>query len=253
MSTPGTPIKFRCFQCGKTLKVSSSRAGQTVSCPSCSAELIVPEAPAEAPAAEVAHAPAAPESPLAFLNLNTESAPAHPAAEPAAFFPSIQTEPSAPAAEPAFSIRTEPPPKVAAMPTKTASPKPAPPAPKPVAPMPPLPPSHANEPFFPSIQTESPSAATHAEPVASPFPMIQAEPDPIRHEAAAHRTTPAPASSSSSAPIAVADRGLRRNDVVLPRTAVVLWTFMVLVAVVSAFAAGLLLGHFVWVKPLPPA
>ncbi len=47
----------------------------------------------------------------------------------------------------------------------------------------------------------------------------------------------------------------RRNDVLMPRTALVLWSFVMLVALVFAFTAGLLTGHFLW-KPhtlTPPA
>jgi hypothetical protein len=41
----------------------------------------------------------------------------------------------------------------------------------------------------------------------------------------------------------------RRSDVVLPRTAVVLWSFFVLLALVLAFASGLLAGHYLWTSP----
>jgi hypothetical protein len=39
---------------------------------------------------------------------------------------------------------------------------------------------------------------------------------------------------------------LRSRDVQLPRTAVVAWSTLVLLAQVFAFLAGLLVGHFVW-------
>lgn len=46
----------------------------------------------------------------------------------------------------------------------------------------------------------------------------------------------------------------RSRDVVLPRTAVVLWSFVMLLALVCAFAAGLLVGHFLWpTTPSPSA
>jgi hypothetical protein len=38
----------------------------------------------------------------------------------------------------------------------------------------------------------------------------------------------------------------RRNDVALPRTVVVLWSFFVILALALAFTAGLLAGHFLW-------
>ena len=40
---PKSLLKFRCYQCGKLLGVSPSKAGRTTSCPSCKADLIVPE------------------------------------------------------------------------------------------------------------------------------------------------------------------------------------------------------------------
>jgi hypothetical protein len=44
----------------------------------------------------------------------------------------------------------------------------------------------------------------------------------------------------------LSERTARRNDVAIPRTAVVLWSFFVVAALAMAFTAGLLLGHFVW-------
>lgn len=40
----------------------------------------------------------------------------------------------------------------------------------------------------------------------------------------------------------------RRNDVVLPRTAAVLWSLGSVLGLASAFAAGLLAGHYIWVR-----
>ena len=232
MSTQGTPapIKFRCSQCEKVLKVSRSKAGHVVTCPACSTELIVPNPPVEdhSPGPEPAVSATAEPSPFAFLNLNLEpghaSAPAPTPAPSAvgAAFPLIQTEPPA---------HAEPP----ARPTPTAAKAPPPPPPAPA-------PAPAPEPFFPGIRTE-PAPAAEA-PAASAFPLIQAAPEPIRPEPAASRPSPPVAVSGRDAP--------RRNDVVLPRTAVVLWTFMVLVATIFAFTAGVLLGHFVWLRPPAP-
>ncbi len=40
---PKPLLKFRCYQCGKLLGVSPSKAGRTTACPSCKADLIVPD------------------------------------------------------------------------------------------------------------------------------------------------------------------------------------------------------------------
>jgi len=44
---PGELLKFRCYQCGKLLGAPASKAGRTTTCPSCKAELIIPEPTAE--------------------------------------------------------------------------------------------------------------------------------------------------------------------------------------------------------------
>src|SRR5262249_1995186 len=53
------PIKFRCTRCGRLLGVARARAGAVVSCPKCSATLVVP--PQTEPAAR-APAPGPPRS-----------------------------------------------------------------------------------------------------------------------------------------------------------------------------------------------
>jgi hypothetical protein len=40
--------------------------------------------------------------------------------------------------------------------------------------------------------------------------------------------------------------GTRPGDVVMPRTAFLLWSFVMLAALVLTFSAGLLAGHFLW-------
>ena len=189
MSTQGTPtpIRFRCSRCEKVLKVSRSKAGQVVTCPACSVELIVPDAPPEPTPGAVAEAapPADAGSPLAFLNLKLDEGP-----------PSASSPPPPPAA-----------------------------APIPV--------------LAPTLPSAGPAVAAD-EPA---FPMIQVDPEPVRPTAAPR---PAPAVASGSAPVSVNERGARRNDVVLSRSVVMLWSFTMLLAIVFAFTTGLLLGHFVW-------
>lgn len=56
-----------------------------------------------------------------------------------------------------------------------------------------------------------------------------------------------PASSSSEqVPAPAGTPTARRNDVILPRTALILWSLIVLLSLVATFAAGLLAGHFLW-------
>jgi hypothetical protein len=53
------------------------------------------------------------------------------------------------------------------------------------------------------------------------------------------------------APLIERRSSARRDDVILPRTAVVLWSFLALLAVVLAFCTGLFIGHFVWSRGIP--
>lgn len=56
-------------------------------------------------------------------------------------------------------------------------------------------------------------------------------------------------SGAEKPPLAPETRTLARSgDVILPRTALILWSFVMLVALVLAFTAGILAGHFLW-KP----
>ncbi|MBX6316221.1 MAG: hypothetical protein IRY99_25410, partial [Isosphaeraceae bacterium] len=96
-----------------------------------------------------------------------------------------------------------------------------------------------------------PVPAPPQEPAPAPslFPDLRVEPQPLRDEPPL-LVPPVRAEPPSVA----AERGplIRRGDVVLPRTAVVLWSFFVLLAVVFAFSAGLLAGHFLWAaSPIP--
>jgi hypothetical protein len=216
MST-ASPIRFRCFRCGKLLGVSRSKAGAVVSCPGCSVELQVPE-PSDAPEASKDPTPpllrdSTPDMPPALLDSGTTAPPrssssgsriepvvvpwdAHPEPEPdplpGPVFPAIQTE--------GLTLRTEPLPR-----SKGAA------------------------------RAKSDAAL---EPVILPNLVVVEEPS-LREAIA----LPAVASSASSSLRAT---GARRDDVVLPRSAVVLWSFAVLIGLALAFAAGLLAGRFVW-------
>ncbi|MEO6808657.1 MAG: hypothetical protein ABI353_06045 [Isosphaeraceae bacterium] len=181
-----------------------------------------------------------------------------PEAEQANPFSFLQTEQPAPLrtepthrrlkpAEPAAPSPAPPPPQ-ADEPTqrhephksarsKPASSRPAKPAP------PPTPKVEVQTPVF----VPAPSPPPVEEPV---FPSIQIEPQPLRDEPAPLlppvQVEPSPTLSQREPPP-------RRNDVVLPRTAVILWSFLVLMTMVLAFSTGLLTGHFLWKSTMPAA
>ncbi len=215
------PIKFRCFQCNKLLGVSRSKANSVVSCPQCSAELIVPDhsdPPAAAPG-DVPPPPAKKPSPsnsriepVVVLWDKSPDPDPDPAGTADSGFPVIQVEP--------LSLRPEKPSLLRSS-------------------------SRSRSEDWPET-TEGPIPA-NLRPQASPSPnppprqdaplagVVKIEPPALREEAAS--VAPAPSLRESAA---------RRNDVVLPRTVAVLWSFLVLLAVVLAFATGLLAGRFLW-------
>lgn len=228
MST-ATPIKFRCSQCNKLLGVSRSKVGTVVACPQCSAELIVPD-PAEAPPAPAPKAPEPPRpakpspsgSQIEPVVVPWDAAPApEPPASEAMAFPAIEIEP--------VSLRPDPPARLrtALRPRSEPSSKP-PPEPVPLPQL--VPPA-------PSPPRSAPSDAGPFPPEPGPvlLPKIEVE-TPLRDEPAL-RIVGSPSIREATA---------RRSDVVMPRTAVVLWSFLVLMAIVLAFATGLLAGRFLW-------
>ena len=204
------PIRFRCFQCHKLLGVSRAKAGAVVACPQCSVELIVPEpAEVEAPA-----------------DVSAEPTPA-PAPPPP---PPPRPSPSASRVEPVVVLWDT--------------------APDPEG-------SSVNLPVFPDIRVEvepislrpNPPArrggASHsraATPAMAEAPFVLPPldiPEPSIRDAV---DVPGMTSSRGS----LRNSGSRRDDVVLPRAAVMLWSFAMLVALAFAFAAGLLAGRFLW-------
>ncbi len=240
----GAKITFRCYQCNKLLGASRSKVGTVVSCPKCGAELIVPD-PAEAePAQEEAErspetrAPSAPSpeaaslvgpgSEVDFPNFGPEDIRAVSQAD-------APPEPAAPQGRagirfPGHQYRTAVAPSRAGVVPDSRPGRVPPPPPR--TPTPP-----------PSTPTATPRA-TAPHPVASPPPEEEEEPVfPAVLAPAASISTEAPSLTSSRTPPA------RRNDVVLPRTAVVLWTFYVLIGSAAAFVSGLLIGHYLWKTP----
>ncbi len=225
MSTVAEPIRFRCFQCNKLLGVSRAKAGAVVACPQCAAELVVPEPvdPA-APPSSTNPAPKPPESPKSSPSSSRiepvvvpwDVAPATDGSTDAAqAFPAVQFEPVSLRSEPA--ARTRP----ATRPPKASSRDDAE-AVDVVAAM-----------ALPVAGLASPSA----EQVV--LPALAVESPSLREE---------PTLRGGPARTSVRERSARRDDVVLPRTALILWSFLVLLALVFAFAAGLLAGRFLWAR-----
>jgi hypothetical protein len=244
-------ITFRCYRCNRLLGAPRSKIGAVVACPKCAAELLVPGPPAPgggpAPSTVVENPPARPEfpdfgpeairvEPAVQATVSGEQTPSFPGlrleTEPAAasaetpFFPTIRTEP--------VSLRSD---ASAARGAANQEPPTGPLVGPAVTPWPVEPPSDV-----PTIQVEPSSLRSASgvgqprtrpapvEPPAPVFPPIEAAPEPLR----------------SDVPSLLADRPARRDDVVMPRTAVLLWSFIAFLALVLAFTTGLLAGHFMW-------
>jgi DNA-directed RNA polymerase subunit RPC12/RpoP len=214
MSTATAPIRFRCFRCQKLLGVSKSKAGAVVACPQCSAELIVPEPeePTAAPAVTPIFPPVTSQSSSAS-RIQPVVVPWDTAPNPDDS--SSESDHRFPAIqiEPVTVKGTE---RVRSSRTSVSTEAPS------------LPP-----PDFSSIG-KAPQAEPRPEPVVVAAVTIEAP--SIRESAPARSAIP------------VSARSPRRDDVIVPRTAMILWSFVVLLALVFAFAAGLLAGRFVWAR-----
>lgn len=252
------PIRFRCFQCQKLLGVSPSKVGAIVACPSCGMELIVPELPAVSPAQNESKPRSAsagksdsspaiataqadqpgehsfqPRSPktnrgsavepaiVAWDSAGSPSSDSH--ATEAAAFPELQiAEPSSLRGDPHRRRRSERPEPVAPLETD----RPA---------ISGFPPPEFRDSSADFISTAG-NGGESEESVSPPLVFAQAS-----EEFAAPLIRPEPTPS-------LIERGSvgRRSDVVLPRSVVALWSFLVLLAVAGAFTTGLLIGKFVW-------
>ena len=222
MSTATAPIRFRCFRCQKLLGVSKSKAGAVVACPQCSAELIVPDLEDATPP------PASPSFPPPSSQSSSGSR-----IEPVVVLwdvPPDSDEPSLDSNDKFPALQIEP---VSVKGTK----------------------SERTRSARSSVSTESPVAPAPDFSAIGKAPPVEERPEPMDVAAI---NIPAPSIrelTPAKSALPVSARGPRRDDVIVPRTAMILWSFVVLLALVFAFAAGLLAGRFVWARGLtsPPA
>ena len=212
-------FKFRCFQCQKLLGAPYSKVGATVKCPRCATELIVPE-PDHSPemAEEGAAVPdlssigLAPVEPLD--RLRPEDLRALPGFVVDPEVVAARTAPSENAWTPEIATKHEP-----SIPALRETARPADSRRDDLAPA-------AIGEIFEAVARSSPAPATDdaAEPEDDPVARaVEVEPQPIRPRAVS-----------------------RRQDVAIPRAALIGWSFAMVLGIAGAFFAGLLAGHFVW-------
>lgn len=258
-------VKFRCTQCAQLLGISARKAGKRIRCPKCGAELIVPSlepgpvagfSSPQAPSASEAGGPGAtpaPEPPSGTVPSASsyewpsasEAEGSGPSEEPprSGVFDTLDLNP-----EDLRSLFPEPPPPKS---RPAGEPAAEPPAPggvdvKPteeeipvfisqVEPEPPRPSTSGS----PASRTEEPAPAPQA-PSAPPAPSTSGA------EVAVPTAWERPAEGPEIGPVRVKPS----RDVVLPRLAVLFWSFFVILALFVAFVAGLLVGRFLWDRPI---
>ncbi len=268
-------LKFRCYRCNQLLGATPNKAGSVVTCPKCSAELLIPvpelrtdentdvqpKAPAPARAKTRAEprtraepeVAAAAESTAVAIAVQTVSQPA-PAPSPmavddlAAVLPPdlIDLRPEDLRVEAEFfeSLARQPPPPVA-----------------------------ERAPWPPPEVLEAPSRTESIASLSSRGPVLETPVVPPTAEAFPATLTQtvdlSPAPVEPLAPPPVPQRAeaaligasieiehptilppgteIRRiREVVLPASVVLSWSLFVLLGIALAFVAGLLMGHFLW-------
>jgi DNA-directed RNA polymerase subunit RPC12/RpoP len=240
------PIKFRCFRCQKLLGVSRSKAGAVVACPNCGAELIVP-----GPAGEgETTGRVAPKPPVGLDVLTAPDFPDFAGGDVGrndpiltGNWPKSPGTVEIPSPFPVAPVETPTEPFFPAIETGETSLRPDPP--RRYRPLPPG--------LIENASVVSPASDTHAAFLRVPelgFPAVSVEtPAPPMSGMSTVTTVEAiPLEALAESPAPILERSLapRRDDVVLPRSVVSLWSFFVVLALVAAFAAGLLAGHYVW-------
>lgn len=212
-------FKFRCVQCQKLLGAPASKAGATVKCPRCATELIVPE-PDLSPEVEE-DGPAIPD--LSSIGLSSIEPLARLRPEDLRALPGFVVDPEVVAARtapsenawtPEIAAKREP-----SIPPLRETARPAESRRDDLAPA-------AIGAIFEAVARSSPSpeADDAPEPEADPVARaVEVEPQAIRPRAMA-----------------------RRQDVAIPRAALIGWSFAMVLGIAGAFFAGLLAGHFVW-------
>jgi phage FluMu protein Com len=210
MPASTSSFTFRCGECNRLLGVSRSRIGATVTCPKCGTELIVPR-PEDEPA-ESGRGTSEPVTPPA--SISGESAAA--LAGASSFLAGLGTGAAGPgpgeAASPfpAVAIETEP---FSLRPSESAR-------------------AHR----VPDRSRPAPSPPRTEPPAAEPGPaLVPTDLEPLR--------IPPISTDSLSAELRASTRS---SDVVMPRTAFLLWSFVMLAALAVAFLSGLLAGRALW-------
>jgi hypothetical protein len=276
-------LKFRCYRCNQLLGATPNKAGSVVTCPKCSAELLIPvpdlrpdegsevQPNAPAPASAAAPEPARPKTraePRPKPDRDV-TAPAESTAVATAVQPMSQPTARATFADDLASML--PPDLIDLRPEDLRveaeffeSLARQPPAPAPVQERAPWPPPEVLE--VPSRTETFPASSPAAPPVETPVVPPPAE---VFSSTVTQTVNLAPVPEEPLTPPPVPQRAeaallgstieiehptilppgteIRRvREVVLPASVVLSWSLFVLLGIALAFVAGLLMGHFLW-------
>jgi hypothetical protein len=271
-------LKFRCYRCNQLLGATPNKAGSIVSCPKCSAELLIPVPELRADlGADIETQTPAPASAPAPAKVRSEPRPrALPEFAPPEFAPATTAVQPAPRATQAPAYVDE---IAAVLPPDLIDLKPEDlrveaeffesltrqsqvavvrePAPWPPAET--LAPSFASETFALPLPTPS-VVETASAPPTPRGPSLLTETVDLAPRPA-EPPPPVPASSRAEAALvgtaieiehpAILPPGseIRRvSEVILPASVVLSWSLFALLGIALSFVAGLLMGHFLW-KP----
>jgi hypothetical protein len=270
-------LKFRCYRCNQLLGATPNKAGSVVTCPKCSAELLipVPELPGELGPEADAGAPApapAPAKPRSGPRPKAQPEFAGPQESAAtATATAVQSDTKGPQA-PAYvdEIAASLPPDLIdlkpedlrveaeffeSLTRQSRTPVVREPAPWSAAES--VGPSFASETFalpFPTpivVETASAPAPSVGPPVLTE--TVDLAPRPVEPP------PPVPATARTEAPVVgtaieiehptIMPPGVevrRVSEVVLPASVVLAWSLFALLGIALSFVAGLLMGHFLW-------
>ena len=267
-------LKFRCYRCNQLLGATPSKAGSVVTCPKCSAELLIPVPELRSDdGSEVQSKAPAPARPKTRTEPRTKAEPEVIASgESAAVATAVQALPR-PTPPPAVSVDdlagVLPPDLIDLKPedlrveaefSESLARRPAPPVEE-RAPWPP--PEVLEAPIrietFPARSPATPVVETTVVPsFTEPLPAALTETvdlSPARAEPLAPPPVPQAAEAAligasieiEHPTILPPGTEIRRvREVVLPASVVLSWSLFVLLGIALAFVAGLLMGHFLW-------
>jgi phage FluMu protein Com len=248
---PAEHLKFRCYRCSQLLAVAASRAGTIVSCPKCKADLQIPSLESatagESQSDTGAEAEARPRRGAGAAVANPQS-PSKPS-EVATFLEGVAgTIPAEVAELRPEDLRVE-----AEFFQSLTQRRLAAEGAGPVG----VSESESLKVFAPIESAEAPSVWPSAEEVKSAFAAAAPPEEAQKIELAPAETEiphPSPKADAVAPPIEIetpallkaADAPRHIREVVIPASAVLMWSLFGLAGLALSFIAGLMIGHFLW-------